>query len=149
MKMVIQRVNHASVTIDGEVNGAIEKGFLVLLGVGQDDTEEIADKYVKKMVGLRIFDDEEGKTNLSLDQVGGSVLLSSQFTLYADCRKGNRPSFFKSGDPKHANDLYEYILTELQSTYQIPTESGEFGADMKVSLINDGPFSIMLDSDDL
>ena len=116
MKMVIQRVNHASVTIDGKVHGAIEKGFLVLLGVGQDDTEEIADKYVKKMAGLRIFDDEEGKTNLSLDQVGGSVLLISQFTLYANCKKGYRPSFIEAGDPAKAEQLYEYVIAKTKET---------------------------------
>ena len=144
MKMVIQRVNHASVTIDGEVNGAIEKGFLVLLGVGQDDTEEIADKYVKKMVGLRIFDDEEGKTNLSLDQVGGSVLLISQFTLYANCKKGYRPSFIEAGDPVKAEQLYEYVIAKTKES--VPNvQTGIFGAEMKVALENDGPFTIVLE----
>ena len=144
MKMVIQRVNHASVTIDGEVNGAIEKGFLVLLGVGQDDTEEIADKYVKKMVGLRIFDDEEGKTNLSLDQVGGSVLLISQFTLYANCKKGYRPSFIEAGDPAKAEQLYEYVIAKTKDS--VPNvQTGIFGAEMKVALENDGPFTIVLE----
>ena len=144
MKMVIQRVNHASVTIDGEVNGAIEKGFLVLLGVGQDDTEEIADKYVKKMVGLRIFDDEEGKTNLSLDQVGGSVLLISQFTLYANCKKGYRPSFIEAGDPAKAEQLYEYVIAKTKES--VPNvQTGIFGAEMKVELENDGPFTIVLE----
>ena len=144
MKMVIQRVNHASVTIDGEDNGAIEKGFLVLLGVGQDDTEEIADKYVKKMVGLRIFDDEEGKTNLSLDQVGGSVLLISQFTLYANCKKGYRPSFIEAGDPVKAEQLYEYVIAKTKES--VPNvQTGIFGAEMKVALENDGPFTIVLE----
>ncbi len=144
MKMVIQRVNHASVTIDGEVHGAIEKGFLVLLGVGQDDTEEIADKYVKKMVGLRIFDDEEGKTNLSLDQVGGSVLLISQFTLYANCKKGYRPSFIEAGDPAKAEQLYEYVIAKTKES--VPNvQTGIFGAEMKVALENDGPFTIVLE----
>ena len=144
MKMVIQRVNHASVTIDGKVNGAIEKGFLVLLGVGQDDTEEIADKYVKKMVGLRIFDDEEGKTNLSLDQVGGSVLLISQFTLYSNCKKGYRPSFIEAGDPAKAEQLYEYVIAKTKET--VPNvQTGIFGAEMKVELENDGPFTIVLE----
>ena len=144
MKMVIQRVNHASVTIDGKVNGAIEKGFLVLLGVGQDDTEEIADKYVKKMVGLRIFDDEEGKTNLSLDQVGGSVLLISQFTLYANCKKGYRPSFIEAGDPAKAEQLYEYVIAKTKES--VPNvQTGIFGAEMKVALENDGPFTIVLE----
>ena len=144
MKMVIQRVNHASVTIDGKVNGAIEKGFLVLLGVGQNDTEEIADKYVKKMVGLRIFDDEEGKTNLSLDQVGGSVLLISQFTLYANCKKGYRPSFIEAGDPVKAEQLYEYVIAKTKES--VPNvQTGIFGAEMKVDLENDGPFTIVLE----
>ena len=144
MKMVIQRVNHASVTIDGKVNGAIEKGFLVLLGVGQNDTEEIADKYVKKMVGLRIFDDEEGKTNLSLDQVGGSVLLISQFTLYANCKKGYRPSFIEAGDPAKAEQLYEYVIAQTKES--VPNvQTGIFGAEMKVALENDGPFTIVLE----
>ena len=145
MKMVIQRVNHASVTIDGKVNGAIDKGFLVLLGVGQDDTEEIADKYVKKMVGLRIFDDEEGKTNLSLDQVGGSVLLISQFTLYANCKKGYRPSFIEAGDPVKAEQLYEYVIAKTKES--VPNvQTGIFGAEMKVALENDGPFTIVLEN---
>jgi len=145
MKMVIQRVNHASVTIDGKVNGAIEKGFLVLLGVGQNDTEEIADKYVKKMVGLRIFDDEEGKTNLSLDQVGGSVLLISQFTLYANCKKGYRPSFIEAGDPVKAESLYEYVIVKTRES--VPNvQTGIFGAEMKVDLENDGPFTIVLEN---
>lgn len=145
MKMVIQRVNHASVTIDGKVNGAIEKGFLVLLGVGQNDTEEIADKYVKKMVGLRIFDDEEGKTNLSLDQVGGSVLLISQFTLYANCKKGYRPSFIEAGDPVKAEQLYEYVIAKTKES--VPNvQTGIFGAEMKVDLENDGPFTIVLEN---
>ena len=145
MKMVIQRVNHASVTIDGKVNGAIEKGFLVLLGVGQNDTEEIADKYVKKMVGLRIFDDEEGKTNLSLDQVGGSVLLISQFTLYANCKKGYRPSFIEAGDPAKAEQLYEYVIAKTKES--VPNvQTGIFGAEMKVDLENDGPFTIVLEN---
>jgi D-tyrosyl-tRNA(Tyr) deacylase len=145
MKMVIQRVNHASVTIDGKVNGAIEKGFLVLLGVGQNDTEEIADKYVKKMVGLRIFDDEEGKTNLSLDQVGGSVLLISQFTLYANCKKGYRPSFIEAGDPVKAESLYEYVIAKTRES--VPNvQTGIFGAEMKVDLENDGPFTIVLEN---
>ena len=145
MKMVIQRVNHASVTIDGKVNGAIEKGFLVLLGVGQNDTEEIADKSVKKMVGLRIFDDEEGKTNLSLDQVGGSVLLISQFTLYANCKKGYRPSFIEAGDPVKAESLYEYVIAKTRES--VPNvQTGIFGAEMKVDLENDGPFTIVLEN---
>ena len=129
MRLVVQRVNEASVTIDGECTGKIGKGFLVLLGVAETDTAAIADKLVKKLVSLRIFDDEDGKTNLNLEAVGGELLIVSQFTLYADCKKGNRPSFIKAGGPV--------------------VEHGEFGADMKVSLINDGPFTIVLDSEEI
>lgn len=144
MKFVIQRVTEASVTIDGKVSGKIGKGFLVLIGVGQDDTKEIADKFIKKLIGLRIFDDENGKTNLALKDVDGELLLVSQFTLYANCKKGNRPSFVEAGDPKQAEELYEYIIEECRK--QVPVvETGEFGADMKVSLLNDGPFTIILD----
>jgi len=149
MKLVIQRVTNASVTIDGKVHGEIGKGFMVLFGACGDDTKEIADKMLKKMVALRIFEDSEGKTNLSLADVNGSVLLVSQFTLYADCKKGNRPSFFKSGDPAHANELYEYSIDQLKNTYGLNVETGVFGADMKVSLLNDGPFTIILDSADI
>ena len=144
MKFVIQRVTEASVTIEGKVSGKIGKGFLVLIGVGQDDTKEIADKFIKKLIGLRIFDDENGKTNLALKDVDGELLLVSQFTLYANCKKGNRPSFVEAGDPKQAEELYEYIIEECRK--QVPVvETGEFGADMKVSLLNDGPFTIILD----
>jgi D-tyrosyl-tRNA(Tyr) deacylase len=145
MRAVLTRVKSASVVIDGKVNGAIAKGFLVLVGVGQNDTEEIADKYVKKMVGLRIFDDEEGKTNLSLDQVGGSVLLISQFTLYANCKKGYRPSFIEAGDPVKAESLYEYVIAKTRES--VPNvQTGIFGAEMKVDLENDGPFTIVLEN---
>lgn len=148
MKFVIQRVSEASVCVDGEVVGQIEKGFLVLIGVGAQDTKEIADKYVKKMLGLRIFEDENGKTNLSLETVGGELLLISQFTLYANCKKGNRPSFIEAGAPDMASDMYEYIIEKCKE--QVPVvERGQFGADMKVSLVNDGPFTIILDSDTL
>ena len=144
MKFVIQRVTEASVTIDGEVSGKIGKGFLVLIGVGQEDTKEIADKFIKKLIGLRIFDDENGKTNLALKDVDGELLLVSQFTLYANCKKGNRPSFVEAGAPQQAEELYEYIIEECRK--QVPVvETGEFGADMKVSLLNDGPFTIILD----
>ena len=144
MKFVIQRVTEASVTIDGKVSGKIGKGFLVLIGVGQDDTKEIADKFIKKLIGLRIFDDENGKTNLVLKDVDGELLLVSQFTLYVNCKKGNRPSFVEAGDPQQAEELYEYIIEECRK--QVPVvETGEFGADMKVSLLNDGPFTIILD----
>ncbi len=148
MRFVIQRVSESEVTVDGKSLGKIEKGFMVLIGVAESDTKEIADKMVKKMVGLRIFEDENGKTNLSLAQVGGSLLLISQFTLYADCRKGNRPSFIKAGDPEKANELYEYIIEKCKENVPV-VERGQFGADMKVSLTNDGPFTIILDSDTL
>lgn len=144
MKFVIQRVNESSVSVDGEVIGKIGKGFMVLIGVAEDDTEEIADKYIKKLLGLRIFADEEGKTNLSLKDVGGELLLISQFTLYADCRKGNRPSFTGAGGPEKANVLYEYIIAKCREEVDV-VETGSFGADMKVSLENDGPFTIILD----
>lgn len=144
MKFVIQRVTHAHVHVDNQTVGKIDKGLLVLIGVGKDDTQAIADKYLKKLLGLRIFEDENGKTNLSLADVHGQLLLISQFTLYADCRKGNRPSFIEAGSPQLANDLYEYIIREAKK--QVPiVEHGIFGADMKVSLLNDGPFTIVLD----
>lgn len=146
MRLVIQRVSEASVTIDGKVHGSIDKGFMVLFGACGEDTKEIADKLIKKMMGLRIFEDENGKTNLALSDVGGSILLVSQFTLYADCKKGNRPSFIKSGDPAHANELYEYAIDQIKNVYNAHIETGSFGADMKVSLVNDGPFTIILDS---
>ena len=146
MKFLIQVVKKASVDVDNKTIGQIDRGFLIFVGVCDSDTREIADKMIRKTVNLRIFEDENGKTNLSIDDIGGSMLVISQFTLYADCKKGNRPSFIKAGDPKHANELYEYILSELADTYGIKTESGSFGADMQVSLINDGPFTVMLDS---
>ena len=148
MKFVIQRVSEASVKVDGEVIGQIGKGFIVLIGVGQDDTKEIADKMVKKLVGLRIFEDENGKTNLSLADVSGEMLLISQFTLYANCKKGYRPSFIESGAPDMASDMYEYIIDKCKETVPV-VERGIFGADMKVSLVNDGPFTIVLDSEKL
>lgn len=147
MRFVIQRVTHASVSVGGETVGSIGLGFLVLIGVGKNDTKEIADKMIKKLLALRIFDDENGKTNLSLEAVNGELLLISQFTLYADCRHGNRPSFFDSGEPGLANDLYEYIIAECSKYFH--TEKGIFGAEMKVELLNDGPFTILLDSDNL
>ena len=145
MKFVIQRVTNASVTIDGNVSGKIDNGFMVLIGVCEEDTKEIADKLVKKLIGLRIFADAEGKTNLSIKDVNGQLLLVSQFTLYADCRKGNRPSFIKAGSPEHAENLYNYIVDLCKKEIEV-VETGEFGADMKVELINDGPFTIILDS---
>lgn len=148
MKAVIQRVSNSSVSVDGKIIGEIGKGFMVLLGVEESDTEEQADKIVKKMIGLRIFDDENGKTNLSLEDVNGELLIISQFTLMADCRKGRRPSFIKAGNPQKANALYQYFIRECRK--QIPVvEEGEFGAEMKVSLVNDGPFTIILDSNEL
>lgn len=144
MKLVIQRVSEASVKIDGEVKGKIDKGFLVLIGVGQEDDKEIADKYIKKMLGLRIFEDENGKTNLALKDVDGQLLLISQFTLYANCKKGNRPSFIDAGAPDKAKELYEYMVEECRKVIPV-VETGEFGADMKVSLVNDGPFTVILD----
>lgn len=145
MKFVIQRVTEASVTVEGKTIGEIGKGFLVLIGVGKEDTRETADKYLKKMIGLRIFEDAEGKTNLSLKDVGGELLLVSQFTLYANCKKGNRPSFVEAGDPEQAEDLYNYIVEEAKKQVNV-VQTGSFGADMKVSLLNDGPFTILLEN---
>ena len=148
MKFVIQRVLEASVEVEENVIGKIDKGFLVFIGVGQEDNREIADKLVKKLVGLRIFEDENGKTNLSLADVGGELLLISQFTLYANCKKGFRPSFTDSGAPVMAEELYEYIIEKCREV--IPSvQTGSFGADMKVKLVNDGPFTIILDSEKL
>lgn len=144
MKFVVQRVNEASVAVDGKIIGQIGKGFLVLIGVADSDTKEIADKMVKKLLGLRIFDDENDKINLSLTDVGGELLLISQFTLYANCKKGYRPSFIEAGAPDMANEMYEYIIEKCSEQFHV--ETGEFGADMKVSLQNDGPFTIILDS---
>lgn len=144
MKVVIQRVEHASVTIDGQVHGQIGKGYLVLLGVGHDDDEATADRIVKKMIGLRIFADDNGKTNLSLKDVGGSLLIVSQFTLYADCRHGNRPGFTDAAKPDQANALYEYFVKKCAEQVE-NVQTGSFGADMKVELLNDGPFTIILD----
>ena len=148
MRFVVQRVTHASVTVDGNVIGKIGQGFMVLIGVSDEDTKETADKMVKKLLGLRIFEDENGKTNLDIHTVGGSLLLISQFTLYADCKKGNRPSFVKAGTPDMANEWYEYIISEVKKEFP-DVQTGSFGADMKVSLLNDGPFTILLDSDEI
>ena len=144
MKLVIQRVNHANVKIDGEEVGKIKKGLLVLVGVAADDDERIVEKYFNKLIKLRIFEDENGKTNLSLKDVGGELLLVSQFTLLANCKEGNRPSFIGAGSPDEAKRLYEYMV-ELGKKSDIHTECGVFGADMKVSLENDGPFTIVLE----
>lgn len=148
MRFVIQRVKEACVRVDNETVGEIRKGFLVLIGVSQDDTRETADRMIRKMLGLRIFEDENGKTNLSLEAVDGGLLLVSQFTLYANCKKGNRPSFTEAGDPEKAEMIYEYIISECRKS--VPeVETGRFGAEMEVSLVNDGPFTILLDSETL
>ncbi len=148
MRFIIQRVSESHVKVDSEIVGQIDKGFLVLIGVCDSDNKEIADKMIKKLVGMRIFEDENGKTNLSLDKVGGSLLLVSQFTLYADCKKGNRPGFTRAGDPVFAEEMFEYIISECRKKVPV-VQTGIFGAEMKVSLINDGPFTIILDSDEL
>ena len=148
MRFVIQRVLESEVKVDGESLGKIGKGFMVLIGVSDSDTKEVADKMVKKMLGLRIFEDEQGKTNLSLESVDGELLLISQFTLYANCKRGNRPSFIEAGKPDMANEMYEYIIAKCKESVET-VEKGSFGADMKVSLTNDGPFTIVLDSERL
>ena len=146
MKIVLQRVLNAQVDIEGETVGKIGRGYLLLLGVSNDDTFQIADKMIEKVARLRIFEDDNGKTNLSIEQVSGEVLVVSQFTLYADCRKGNRPSFINAGAPEHAQELYEYVLKRCRELFK-NTQHGIFGADMKVSLVNDGPFTLVLDSE--
>ena len=148
MRVVLQRVKHASVHVDGQETGSIGQGFLILLGVSDEDDETIADKMADKICRLRIFEDENGKTNRSLQDVGGEILVVSQFTLYADCRKGNRPSFTGAGAPDMANEMYEYIIERCREFVPV-VEHGEFGADMKVDLSNDGPFTILLDSNEL
>ena len=148
MKFLIQMVNYASVSVENEIIGKIQKGFLVFIGVSEQDTEEIADKMVNKLQKLRIFEDQQGKTNLSLSDVDGGLLIISQFTLYADCHKGNRPSFVKAGAPDKANQLYEYIVKKAREICPL-VEKGKFGADMKIDLQNDGPFTILLDSEEL
>ncbi len=144
MKFVIQRVLESKVTIDGETVGSIGRGLMVLIGIGRDDTKETADKFVRKMIGLRIFEDEEGKTNLALKDVDGQLLLISQFTLYADCRRGNRPGFTDAAPPAEAEALYDYIVDACRREVSV-VQTGAFGADMKVPLVNDGPFTIVLD----
>lgn len=148
MRFLIQNVQNASVKVDGEVIGSIQKGFVVFIGINQTDSVEIADKMVHKLLNLRVFKDDQGKTNVSLSDVSGSLLLVSQFTLYADCRHGNRPSFTKAGAPDVAEQLYEYIIQKCKES-GLTVETGSFGADMKVELINDGPFTIMLDSEEI
>ena len=148
MKFVVQRVSSAACRVDEQLTGSIQKGFLVLIGISDSDTKEIADKMIKKLIALRIFEDSDGKTNLSLKDVEGSLLLISQFTLYADCRKGNRPSFTNAGKPDMAKELYTYIVNSCKM--QIPVvEQGIFGADMKISLVNEGPVTIILDSEEI
>lgn len=148
MKFLVQIASDASVSVENQVVGSIPFGYMVLIGVEDADTKEIADKMIKKMLGLRIFKDENGKTNLSLDQVGGSLLLISQFTLYADCRKGNRPSFIRSGSAESAREMYRYIIDKCKEA-GVAVQTGEFGAEMKVTFTNEGPFTVMLDSAEL
>ncbi|MDE6835116.1 MAG: D-tyrosyl-tRNA(Tyr) deacylase [Ruminococcus sp.] len=144
MKIVLQRVTHASVTVDGSVTGKIDTGYLILFGAGKEDTQEDCRRLADKIINLRIFSDENGKINLSLKDVGGSLLIVPQFTLYADCRKGNRPNFIQAGSPDSANSLFEYFTEYCRSKGQ-HVETGIFGADMKVELLNDGPFTIILE----
>ncbi|WWR14571.1 D-aminoacyl-tRNA deacylase [Lachnospiraceae bacterium JLR.KK008] len=148
MKFVIQRVSQATVTVDGKTVGTINHGYVVLAGISNTDTKQTAEKMTQKMLRLRIFEDSDGKTNLSLKDVNGEILIISQFTLYADCRKGNRPSFINAGQPELANALYEYIISLCEKECPV-VRHGIFGADMKVSLVNDGPFTIVLDSEEL
>ena len=148
MKFLIQRVTDANVSVDGKVVGKIGRGFMVFIGIAGTDTVEIADKMIKKLIGMRIFEDENGKTNLALKDVGGELLLISQFTLYSDCKKGNRPSFVNAGAPDMADEMYQYIISQCKKEIDV-VEKGIFGADMKVSLVNDGPFTIVLDSDEI
>ena len=146
MKIVLQRVKSASVSIEGTVVGEIEQGFLLLVGVGPDDTRDDASYLARKIAGMRIFSDENGKMNLSIDQVGGKILSVSQFTLFADTKKGNRPSFTGAASPEAANKLYEEFNEILRTEYGLIVETGEFAADMQVSLVNDGPVTILLDT---
>lgn len=148
MRFVIQRVTEAKCTVDNQITGQINKGFCVFIGVSETDTTEIADKMIKKLINMRIFADENDKTNLALSDVNGGLLLISQFTLYANCKKGNRPSFTAAGNPELANNLYEYIIKECSKQIEL-VQTGIFGADMQISLNNDGPFTIILDSDEL
>ena len=144
MRIVLQRVTSASVKVDGNIIGKIGTGFLLLFGVGHDDTEEDCRRLADKISGLRIFSDENDKINLDLESVGGQLLVVPQFTLYADCRKGNRPNFIQAAKPEKANALYEYFVEYLRSKGK-HVETGEFGADMKVELLNDGPFKVILE----
>lgn len=148
MRFVIQRVSNSKVTVDNKVVGKINKGFLVLIGVTHEDTKETADLMVKKLLNLRVFQDENDKMNLALKDVNGELLLVSQFTLYADCKKGNRPSFVDAAKPDMANELYQYIIEKCKNE-EYNVQTGIFGADMKVELVNDGPVTIILDSENL
>ena len=149
MRFVIQCVDNAEVEISGKIVGKIGKGYLVLAGISDTDTRETADRMIEKMLKLRIFEDENGKTNLNLAAVGGEILIVSQFTLYADCRKGNRPSFIKAGSPQHAEELYNYLIEKCEQLTGRKPQTGEFGALMKVRLTNNGPFTILMDSEEL
>lgn len=149
MRVVVQRCSRAEVRIDGTVVGQIGKGFVLLVGVTDGDTEAMADVIAKKIAGLRVFEDAEGKMNLALHEVGGAILSISQFTLYADCKKGNRPSFIRAARPEIASPLYDYLNRTLRERYGLHVETGRFGADMKVDFINDGPVTILLDSAEL
>ncbi len=146
MRIVIQRVSEASVTINGELHGQISQGYLILLGVCEEDTVEDVEWLVKKVTGLRIFNDEQGVMNRSIMDVGGECLVVSQFTLYASYKKGNRPSWFRAGSHEHSIPLYELFCSKLSEEMQRPVQTGEFGADMKVSLVNDGPVTICMDT---
>ena len=149
MRVVIQRCSRAEVRIDGEVVGQIGRGFMLLVGITDGDTEREADLLAKKTAQMRVFEDAEGKMNLSLNDIGGAVLSISQFTLYADCRKGNRPSFIRAARPETAKPLYDYFNHVLREQYGLQVEAGRFGADMKVDFVNDGPVTILLDSAEL
>lgn len=146
MRIVAQRVSEASVKINGKVKGSIEQGILILLGIEHDDNQEDADYLIQKISQLRIFSDHDGKMNLSIADVNGEFLLISQFTLHASTKKGNRPSYIRAARPEQAIPLYQYFIDQLKKTSQLSVETGEFGADMKVSLINDGPVTILMDS---
>ena len=145
MKIILQRVKSAKVIIDNKINGEIQKGYLLLLGIGKDDNEDVAVQMIEKIKKLRLFEDENGKTNLSLEQVNGKILVVSQFTLSADCKKGTRPSFTDAAPPEMAEKLYNFFLYQCKNTFG-EIQHGEFGADMQVELINDGPFTICLDN---
>lgn len=148
MKFVIQRVSQAEVVVEEQSVSKIDQGLMVLVSICNSDTKEIADKLINKLIHLRIFEDENGKSNLSVQDIHGNLLIISQFTLYADCRKGNRPSYTHAGNPDLANELYEYIIAQCQKEFP-NVQHGIFGAYMKVSLLNDGPFTIIFDSEQM